>query len=67
MPRYQVTVRELVTVDRTYEVDAADLVDACHKGKERDGEQVAEDIQDTHSFVRVLYVYDMNGDLVESD
>lgn len=65
MPLYQVTVRELVSIDRTYEVDAKDADAARQKGKDRDGKLVAEDIQDTHSFVRVLYVHDEHGNLAE--
>ena len=53
--RYQITVRELVYVDRTYEVMADSEEDAKNKVYlANEGECVDEQIQDTHEIVKVI-------------
>lgn len=67
MPTFQVTCRELVYIDRTYEIEADDAAQARAAfvdGRGTDGEQVDEMVQDTHSLVRVLDVCDEHGNKV---
>jgi len=64
MPLFQVTTRELVYVDRVYEIEAEDGSAARLKiGRSQGdaGELVDEQMQDTYSFERVIGVHDENG------
>jgi len=54
MPTFQVTTRELVYVDRTYDIKAADIDAARDVAKERQGEMVDEQMGDTWDFVRII-------------
>ena len=65
--RFHVTCRELVYVDRTYELEAADGKAAAAKVRSARGgvgELVDEQIQDTARFDGVLRVHDQNGNEV---
>ena len=63
MPEFQVTCRELVYVDRTYEIEAADAQEArAMVEKAKGGDNcVDEQVQDSHSFCHVLHVCDADG------
>lgn len=61
MPTFQVTCRELVYVDRTYEIEADTAAQAEAIAKKDGGNCVDEQVQDTHSFCGVQYVCDENG------
>lgn len=64
MPLYQVKTRELVYVDRYYEIEAVDpssAETAIRKSRGNDGDLVDEQMQDTYSFNDVLAVIDCNG------
>ena len=54
MPTFQITSRELVYVDRTYDIEADDIDAAKHAAKERQGDMVDEQIGDTWDFVRII-------------
>jgi hypothetical protein len=59
MPLFQVTCRELVYVDRTYEVEAMDAEDAkalIAKSQGDEGELIEEVVQDTYEFCGVRSV-----------
>lgn len=68
MPLYQVTCRELVYIDRTYEIEAENATaaeSAIRKSKGDAGTFVDEQVQDTYSFEDVLKVFDDSGNEAE--
>jgi hypothetical protein len=70
MPTFQVECRELVYVDRLYEIEAesADAAwKAIEKSKGEAGIFLGEQMQDTHSFCGVERVHDENGNEEAAD
>lgn len=68
MPLYQVTCKERVYIDRTYEIVAADApsaAEAIRKSQGDAGDFIDEQVQDTYSFEHVLKVHDENGNECE--
>lgn len=62
--KFQVTCRELVFVNRTYEIEAISATEARSSIKDsygNSGEQIAEDVTDSYEFCGITSVCDENG------
>lgn len=67
MSTFQVTRRELVYVDRTYEVEAENADAAACVVEADGGNLVDEQMQETYDVRPITAVYDMNGNQLIGD